>query len=287
MPTVRPSHVTALQERLARFSTPPLLVSTHVSKPLSDLLRRRRIAFIDTAGNAFLSADNTFVLVTGRPAPVSPQQLRSLPPSAWKIAYILLRNPEAEALSVRALGAQAGVSHGAASNALRALEQRGWIRHLGRAGHPVTDFEALLRAWEVGHSDRLAPKLFETIAEIPRGQSLRGWASALSDTLGPDRALIGGGLGAELHGSDLVASTATVHVAAWGPAMMRDLRLVPARHGHITVRRTFGVANHNPEHPHLADPLLIRADLGMIPDERLLPARAELHELLLKRWRRS
>ena len=263
-----------------------LFISRYISASLAQKLRERGISFIDTAGNAHLSTEHWFILVTGRSAPQPTRTPRRLSCGTWQVAYVLLRDPSASRLSVRALGERAGVSHGTASLALHALADRGWIRHLGRQGHPIADGEGLRRAWELGYLDRLAIRLHTTMARPLGFASIQDWGRRVVDVPGDaEPTLLGGGLAAELLGMNLVASTAVVHVAGWNATTMKRLRLVPVQSGPVTVLRTFGTDNAHPQSPHLADPLLVRAALMGISDERLDPARAALLALINQRWK--
>ena len=282
-PTFYPSHLPGLAEQL-REDADALLISTHISAPLAERLLARRIPFIDGAGNAYLDTGRWFVLVTGRSAPAPPRRPARLSAGCWQVAYVLLRDPSAAGLSVRALGERAGVSHGTASSALHALAERGWLRHLGRSGHPVTDPDGLRRAFELGFLDRLSVKLYITRARPVGPRSLHQWGEQLLSRDDAADGLLGGGLAAEQLGADLSASTAAVHVPRWDAAVMRQLRLLPDDSGPVTVMQAFGSDNAHPDHPRLADPLLIRASLLGIVDERLLPARTTLLEHIQARW---
>ncbi len=274
---LRRVHVPWVVEQAQRTTPPAMLVTRHVSAPLAELLRQRGVSFLDMAGNVHLRTGAWLVLVTGRTLPAPARRTSGLSTSAWQVAYVLLRDPSASTLTVRELGARAGVSHGTASTALHALADRGWLRHLGRQGHPIQDAEALLGAWELGYLDRLASRLHITRARPMK--SLQAWGRDAH--LIP--ALLGGGLAAEHMGLDLIASTAVLHVAAWNTLVMKQLHLIPDPHGPVTILRTFGTDNPAPGTPHLADPLLIRAALLGVSDERLRPARAALRNHILTR----
>lgn len=283
-PNLRASHVAALREARATSSVPLVVFTDHVSAPLARLLREGELPFIDAAGNAFLDACGWYVVVIGnakvKPAPKN----RSLSPSVWQVAYVLLREPRSQSQTVRALAAHADVSPGAAQTAIAALEARGWVRNLGHRGQPVTDALALWHAWEHGYVDRLGPKLHLTQAVAVGSGTLQQWQQAIEPFLGPDVGLLGGELAAQSLGTDIVAATATLHVPRLDATILRALRIVPAKEGPITVRQRFGDLDHDDIEPHRADPMLIRAELLSIPDERLDETRSALARLIEQRW---
>jgi hypothetical protein len=279
---VRPPHLPLLREQL-RSVERSLLVTRHVSAPLAERLRERGIAFADEAGNAFIETESWMVWVSGRSLSPGPSERATVSRSMWQVAYVLLRGG-AEARTVRELGTLAGVSHGTAANALGVFEQRGWLAKMGHS-HVLTDADAFLRAWEFGYPDRLRPALELGRAATPGARSVQAWADAVASELGSE-GLLGGELAAERMGADIVAVTATLHVPRWDAETMRRFRLVPAKEGPIAIRQTFGTVSHAPVPPSLADPLLVRAELLSIDDERLDAARGFLRQQIEQRWSR-
>jgi len=285
--TVRPSTVALVADRLRHLphEQPVLLVTGFASARTAELLRARGISFLDAAGNAHIDTPTLLVSIEGRrPAPSSATKTRDrVGVAALQVMFVLLRDPDARALSVRELGARAGVSHGAAAKARHAFDRRGWIVNLGREGFRVTDPQGLLEAWLVGFSGQLAASVEITRAMSPGMSSPASWAEGIAQHLGPGFALLGGEGAAELAGHGLRGETASVWVRAWDADTMRRLRLVPARQGTIRVYRSFAPHMDDPADARLADPLLALAELSAIPDERLDHARDALRAIVLRR----
>ena len=271
------------QRDRAGLDEPLVLFTEHVSPGVAARLKEAGIAFADTSGNAYLDTPDWLVQVIGNGQKHRVGREPGLGPAVWKVCYVLLQDPQSARLSLRELGALAGVSHGSVRTAMMALESRGWLRRLGSAGAVITDHDALHRAWEVGYLDRLGPSQLVGRATPLAGIDLTRWAADSSvDGVG----LVGGEIAAEVQRLGIVASTGTVHVEQWGGEEMRALGLVPAEHGPIRVIRTFGSANEDPDRPGFADLLLIRAELVSIQDERLSEVRARLLERIRDRWSR-
>lgn len=277
---VRPSTLAAVADQVRALETevPILLVSEHISVETAELLRRRRIPFIDAAGNAWLDTPDFLVAVLGR----RPTQVAGAPTperigaAALRVMFVLLRDPDAGRLPVHSLGERAGVSHGAAALALQTFDARGWIRDLGNPGYRVVDVEGMLSTWLVGFADRLAPKLEITRAASPGAASPASWAQGMLAQFAPDTALLGGEAAAMFAGHPLRGNTATVYVRVWDADTMKRLRLVPAREGAIVVRGAFAPHLEDPDDPRLVDPLVVLGELTAIPDERLDETRAAL-----------
>lgn len=271
--TIRRAHLPTLLETMRHLRPPAVLLTRHVSGPVAEALVQRGVNFIDTAGNAHIAHDGWFVLVTGRAVP-DERVPASLSASVWKVAYALLRDADLRSAPIRRLAECAGVSPGAASMAVKALDERGWVGNLGRQ-RVVLRPEALWKAWEMGWIDRLASQLFVTHAVAPAHESVQAWRRWWSESP-PVDVLVGGELGAQLLATDLVAETATLHVRRWDASMLTTLRLVPAERGPFTIRETFGDLNGCSRTPGIAHPMLVRAELLSLLDERLDASREAL-----------
>ena len=273
---LRPHQVAAIAAE--RAAGPLLVVSEHITDEVGQRLRTSGVDYLDAAGNAHLDEPRLLVWISGRrPGRVASRVSGSLTPAVTQLAYVLLRDPAAASLSLRDLGSRAGISHGAAATALRTLEERGWLRSLGRRRRILTDPRALLDAWELAWLDRLAPRLQVTRA-VGVGE---GWVERVV-TGGP--ALLGGELAAERLNLGIHGVSGVIHVRAWSTDVMRALRLLPATDGPIQILQAFGTDNEDCDHPGFADPLLVLGALDAIPDARLDGARHELRERAARRW---
>ena len=285
--TLRPSSISVVADQARALPDGPaaLVISEHISAETADLLRERGLQFIDAAGNAYLDTPDFLVAITGRRAAVEalPPFKDHVGPAAWQVAFVLLREPDAAHLSVRALGERAGVSHGAAAVALRTFDARGWLSDLGRSGHHLTDVQGMLSGWLTGFADRLAPKLEIARAMPPGTDSPAAWARAVASDLSPDSGLLGGEAAAEFAAHDLRGTTASVYVRRWDAPTMKRLRLMPSPRGTVSVRSAFAPHIEDPSDPRLVDPLIVLAELYAIPDERLDATRAALQKSVLSR----
>lgn len=280
--TVRPSTVALVAEQARSVvDFRPIIVARHISRETGELLRQRGLVYADAAGNAFIDTPDFLISVCGRRSDsVLPSTAHDrVGAAAWQVAFVLLRDADAAELNVRTLGERAGVSHGAAATALHAFDARGWVRNLGRRGHPVVQPEALLSSWLTGFVDHIAPRI-ELGRATSHGSTPLEWARALPSAT---RALLGGELAADIDGREIRAATASIYVPAWDAATLRTLRLAPTPTGPIAVRRRFAPELADPSDARLVDPLIVLAEITAIPDERLDATRKRLRDVVLKR----
>ena len=263
-----------------------LFITQHVSSQAAAALIEQNINFVDLSGNACVRKDGLYIAISGRKAPPSERLERhrqSVSPSVWQVAYVLLRDADAQGITVRELARRAGLTHGTVSKSLQSLEQIGLIDNLGRKGQSIRSREGMLEGWLRGYTERLRPRMIRSYAQSP-GKDLRSWWEDTQPRLLQPGAVISGDLAAEVLETDLVAGSVVVLTQQWDREMIRRLRLIPAKSGPFLIMDAFSPISHHPQQPALADPLLVLAELAATADERTLRAQDQLLEFVRARW---
>jgi len=247
-----------------------LLVTSYVPPALAEQLQERRIEFLDAAGNAYLDRPIYLFVFGKKPKHKSFRPHRALRPSGLRLLYILLKKPGFLEKTQRELATAAGIALGSVPIILQDLRERGYLRRMGAGRQALANPRELLFRWEHGYGELLRPKLYRQTCR------LAGSSAAFDDLLHRLRQfpsiLLGGELGAAALTKHLRPETATLHIAEDEKAVMSSLRLLPDSHGNITLLRTFGTQNASDDGPkefHLADPLLIYAELVQMTGDRI------------------
>jgi hypothetical protein len=268
-----------------------ILVTKYITEPIAEELRREGIAFADAAGNAFLRDEGIYVLVTNRRPPELPERDRqAIHAAGLRMVFVLLQARRVPATQ-REIADRAGIALGGVGRILRDLEQRGWIRKTGPDRFEIQDPAAMLQRWDEGYAEILRPKLVMRRCRVRPGAELMDVARQAGKREWRDRVLLGGELAADLMTDHLRATTATLHLADEDPyEVMRGFGLLPddqgdvmlVRHpGHFAPYRNGKVAGFD-----LADPLLVRAELLLHPDDRLRETAEILRrEYIELRWK--
>jgi hypothetical protein len=252
-----------------------ILLTEYVAPGAAEELRKHGIAFVDAAGNAFLQDKGLFVWVTGKKQDgASGGQRRGLHAAGLKLLFILLRG-ECKDATYRGLAEEAGIALGGVGWILRELRQRGWVRRTGPTGLVLQDAPAMLERWDEGYADTLRPKLFIRTCRMNPGAKLQDLERQLVKTRLARQVRIGGELGAALLTKHLKPVTATLHIGqVEADEVMRRMDLLPDRAGDVHLLKGFGtdgaLAEQAPKRVRLVDPLLIRAELLVRPDDRLI-----------------
>jgi len=242
-----------------------LLLTEYVTPPLGDELRKQGIEFVDAAGNAFLAGDGLYVWVTGKPPRRARGARRGLHAAGIKLVFVLLQQRRRR-WNLRELARDAGIGLGGVAGILTALQERNWIRRV-RDEVELQDPEAMLKRWDEGFADALRPKLVLARCRRRPGTEIEALPALIEDTgVG---AILGGELGAGVLTRYLRPQTATLHVLdADLDNVMRKLALLPDPAGDVQILATFGATNGARQNG-IADPLLVRAELLLHPDDRL------------------
>lgn len=244
-----------------------LLLTEYVTPPLGEELREQGIEFADAAGNAFLAGDGLYVWVTGKPPRRARGTRRGFHAAGLKLVFVLLQQRRRR-WNLRELARDAGIGLGGVTGILTALQERNWIRRV-RDEVELQDPEAMLKRWDEGFADTLRPKLVLARCRRRPGTEIDALPALIEKKGLRTRAMLGGELGAGVLTQYLRPQTATLHVVVDDlDDVMRKLALLPDPAGDVHILATFGTVNGAGENG-IADPLLVRAELLLHPDDRL------------------
>lgn len=270
---VRPATLGATLMELERLGPQALLVTDYLTPPLAEALKERRVAFLDTAGNAYLEHAGLLVWVKGhKPAarPVGTEVGRAFQPTGLQVLFTLLCNPAAINRPYRELAAMAGVAHGTVGWVIPDLQRQGYVADLrGKRGtRRLFQLDRLLAQWVDAYARQLRPRTLIGRYYIPKIEGWRDWPLAQHD------ALWGGEPAGALLTNYLRPGELTIYAAKL-PALLaaqQKLLKVPAP-GHtaiVDVRRRFWNFAGDPDHPDVTPPVLIYADLLATGDGRCI-----------------
>jgi len=276
---LRPAFLGAVLQQLERLGDQALLVTDYVTPPLADELRARRVAFIDTAGNAYLDRPPLLVWVKGqRPAKRAAAQTagRAFQATGLQVVFALLCHPEQVDLPYREIAKLAGVAHGTVGWVMAELPKLGFVAEVG-GKRRLLQPERLLQQWVEAYARTLRAKL---VLGRFKAEKLDWW-----ETVDPLRyGLIMGGEGAAARLTRyLRPGTLTFYGEKAEPRFLLDHRLRTDPAGEVEIlRRFWGFDNDDPA---LTPTLLVYADLLAIGDARCLETAKRLYDGILARLR--
>ncbi len=270
---LRPATLGTTLLQLQRLGQQALLITDHIAPALADELKARRIAFLDTAGNAYFDQPPLLIWIKGQKPVVKPKAPitgRAFQPTSLQVLFAMLCMPEAVNQPYRTLAAAAGVAHGTVGWVMQDLQQLGFVRGLeGKHGaRRLFQKERLLNQWTDAYARTLRPRTVIGRYFVPTIQDWKDWPVAEHNTLWggePAAAMLTGYLRPgelTLYAEQLPGLMAARFKFKQDPA--------PGHTAVVEVRRKFWDFPGDPAHPNLVPPLLIYADLLATGDARCI-----------------
>jgi hypothetical protein len=276
----------------------PLLITSDLSDFAIDQLLEKNIEFLDTNGTIYLNNPTFYILVrnsNGQTQKASSSS--SLTTSTLKLAFTLLQAPGHLKKSARnrladrnRLAELTGINTKTVLRGLHSLHNLGYLQRLPNGNYSISDYNKLFERWQIGYVESLRPSLLIKTYRPLKRHFFSEIADELIEFAGSNNLLIGGELGAEILTQYLRAIGTVLHIPEEQNhlKLMLKLRLVPDPQGNITFFHQFGKSNqwwlHEAEP--IADPLLLYAELMMLPDDRLKETAQQLYEkYIVPRWK--
>lgn len=258
-----------------------LVVSRYIPDELAEILRGKKINFLDTTGNAYLDMGSVFVFIKGnkpeRKMVGKATAHRLFRPGGLKVIFALLCLPGLEKAPLREIARKAGVVLGTVSTVVNDLKALGYMQVLGKKGRFLKDKERLLNKWVEEYLIQLAPRqrygFFKATDEA--------WLEKLE--LSRYQATWGGETAAALLTGYLQAQVTTIYVKGEPAKLIMGNRLRKDPEGNIEIREAFWDFASDDERlvglpGDLVHPILIYADLLATGDSRNIETAQIIYE---------
>ena len=246
---------------IAAEQSPTLVLTGFVSPRTADALRRAKIQYLDTAGNAWIEFGDVLIDVRGRPRPKDAKSVSAtgnlFSTARAQVIFALLAWPELWKAPHRDVARAAEVSVGQAHNARQLLSEAGYIRGPRPPGQPD-----LLDLWTAAYPTGLAAKLTRATYNGP------------IDHVKPARHDSSLYVSGESAATDmLLPATLTLYAPEFDPRLAVVNRWRSDGPANIEVRHAFWRAPQG-DTPgvHIAPWPLVYADLSMSDDSRVRQA---------------
>ncbi|MDB9487191.1 type IV toxin-antitoxin system AbiEi family antitoxin [Dolichospermum circinale CS-537/01] len=275
------NYIHHLKEKLSNDQR-TLLITDTLSDEVLDLLLENNIEFIDTTGNIYLNNSSLYILVRSS----STQRKQSkITTSTLKVAYAILQDPIIlQDPTLEIIANVAGVDSKTVKRSLETLYQLNYLQRQRSGTYRIENYTKLLERWEMGYIENLRPELL--IGTFSPRENINIDFNDISNQMleiaQNQKIIIGGELGAAIITGYLKPISMTIHIPQEYNyrAITTMLRLKPDPKGNIIILKQFGNKNQ-PKYSvyeHIADPLLIHAELCLYPDERLKETAKGLYE---------
>jgi hypothetical protein len=250
---------------LKNFPQKGLIVAEYVNPNMADRLKEMDVAFMDTAGNAYLNEPPLFIFVKGnRPEgiPGRRTQTRAFQPTGLKVIFALLCQPPLINAPYRDIAKAANVALGTVGWVFTDLREAGYLIDMGGRGRRLADKKKLIDRWTTAYPEKLRPKLLlgRYMADQPEW-----WENAKLHNL---QACWGGEVAAAKMTQYLRPQLVTIYTREKPAELILENRLRKDPNGNVEILKVFWEKEYNRPHPDLAPPLLVYADLLATGDAR-------------------
>ena len=250
----------------------PLLITDYINTELFELIKKLKINFLDSAGNAYINYPPLFINIKGN-KPVYKKTItksKTFSVSDLQTIYTLLCNPGLEQNSIREIGELAGVAKSSIHLTLNTLKAQGFLI-LDNRLKKIVNKEKLLQKWIVLFPEKLKLKHFIGRYETTDNNF---WEKININQYG---ALWGGETAAAKLTSYLTPAIHTVYIGnKQGEFILRNrMRKNPA--GNIELYNQFWKFKDDSDLS-IVNPILIYADLVATGDPRNIETAKIIYE---------
>ncbi|MFC2107852.1 type IV toxin-antitoxin system AbiEi family antitoxin [Candidatus Bipolaricaulota bacterium] len=275
---LRPATLPQLLERIEATATAGVcdqvvVFTDYVPAPLAEALRRQRVNFVDTTGNAYLAGPGQMsVFHTGNRPPRRPATRgQYFTESGAKILFFLLRNGPRIGATYRDMQSAVGVSLDKISKVLTELGNDKLLIARTRGDYEILDAETLLDRWVGAFAAKLERKILLGEYKAPTGDDFPALIDLMRAAKLP--AVIGGEVAAGWLTDYLRPGALRLYIPEDAQeAVQKGLELAPALDGNIELCKAFAADLGQPIDEHgvlIAHPLIVYAELMAGDDVRL------------------
>ena len=256
---------------------PILLVTRYIPREKGEMLRREKLQFIDTAGNAYVDLPPLFIFVQGKKRPADTTRTmigRAFHTKGLKVIYAFLCDHGLAGKPYRNIADTAGVALGTVGWLMKELKELGYLLDMGKKGCRLIRTEELLNRWVTAYPEKLRPKILVGYFEGDPGW----WQGRILD---PDFGLWGGEIAAARLTGDMKPQVITVYAAPLKiNSLLLECRLRKNRNGDIQVYERFWepMKPYMERYADLVHPILIYADLVATADPRNIETAKRIYE---------
>jgi len=251
---------------LAEQYKPLIIVANHIFPTVKEVLREKKIAYLDAAGNIYLNTNKHFIWTDGNKSIEVKKAVtnRAFTKSGLKVVFYLLQHRDSINQTYRQIARATDVALGNINNVITGLKEAGFILQIDEKKMGLQNKKALLERWIAGYRETLKPSLLIGNYKFWNRDILNNWKNL---TINQDQTVWGGEPAAEILTNYLNPAILTLYTNETKAPIIRDWKLIPAAKGEVQLYKKFWTGEEN-EPTTYAPILLVYADLIMTDDPR-------------------
>lgn len=270
--------------QLCQFQQKGMLVAKYINPRIADELKRMDVAFIDTAGNAYINEPPLFIYIIGNKPDdkdILEQPTRTFRPTGLQVIFALLCNHGLENYPFREIANKADVALGTVGWVMYDLKRMGYIIDMGLRNRRLVRKDNLLGRWVAAYPEQLKPK--KMIGRY-RADNEYWWENA---DLNEINALWGGEVAANKITQYLKPQIITLYAKQPIGRFLLKNKLKNDVNGNIEILNIFWKFELSHLHNEIVPPILIYADLLATGDARNIETAKVIYERELSKYFRE
>lgn len=283
--TVAKATIGHAAEQIRHFKKDGILVTRQVNPQVAAQLKAMDVAFIDTAGNAYINDPPVLIYVVGRKkkdVPARHTTGRAFRPTGLKVVFALLCQPELAKAPYREIVEVTHVAQGTVGWVMNDLKQQKFLVDRGKHGRKLVNTTRLFDIWAETYARELRPKLFIGTYKTTKDQWWRNvdWRNTT--------AYLGGEPAAAMVTEYLKPDTITVYTPENPNPFLLAHRLKKDPDGNVELFKKFWDIdypwNHKENYAGIAPPPLIYADLMATGNDRNIETARMVYDKYIDRF---
>ena len=264
---VRAHHVTAIED-MAKVHQPLLLVAQTIPPGVKTILREKKIAYLDAAGNIFIDTKDIFIRIEGNKfTPLAKGgNNRAFTKTGLKVVFHFLLYPDQVNTTYQEIAGATGTAIGNVKNVLDGLKNAGFLLQLDKKKMQLVNTRTLFDRWLTGYAEILKPNLLIGKYKMINPDARENWEQLPMEN---QQTFWGGEPAAAMLTNQLRPEILTVYTDDTAYPFMAKWKMIPKENGDICIYKKFWK-----EYPLFgavtAPPLLVYADLLLTNDPRNL-----------------
>lgn len=262
-------------QQLNLYNQKGILVTRYINPIMADKIKHLGIAFLDTAGNAYIDEPPLLIFIKGnRPTEKHYVKLptRTFKPTGLKVIFALLCNQGLETAPYREIAKEADVALGTVGWTMYNLKNLGYLIETDRRNRRLIRKEELLNKWVTLYPEQLRPK--EMLGRY-RTDDPNWWKHADIENM---HAFWGGEVAAATLTEYLKPQIVTLYAKLPLGEFLLKNRLKEDYQGDVEILNVFWEFEFEQAHKNLTPPLLIYADLLATGDPRNIETARMIYE---------
>ncbi len=270
-----PHHLTVV-DKLLLSNSPSLIIAKKISQSVKQLLKTKKISFIESIGNIYIETGTLYILIEGNKHSEPGNQFtnRAFASTGLRLVFNLLLDPTLINLPYREIAQILNISYTNVSYIFQDLTKEGFIPYNKRGFRSLKNKKELFNNWMYAYAKKLKPHLLLGKYKFFEAEKFNEWTGMKFDS---NLTVWSGEPAGDQLTNYLKPEMLTIYTEEPIQSLIKKMKIVPSRDGNIFIYQKFWKSSENSE-KQIAPLLLVYTDLMTSNDERCIDTAGIIYE---------